>query len=266
MLIYGRVYLITNLINGKQYVGKTKQGIKTRFVKHCSDAKNNRGFCMPIIKAIQKHGKENFKIEEIDVAYNKNELKLLEGVYISWFNTLVPNGYNLTSVINGKYKVSEETKTKMKIAQNCPERLKLSSERGIKSRGKTRIDSKSKYCGVYIQNKKYLSGITFNQKNIYLGTYNIESDAAKAYDIAAIKYFGDSTVLNFPELREDYINNKIIVNKNNKQTYSKSGIKGIHFNKKINQWIVISFDKNLNKNKSKWFKKLEDAIKFKESL
>ena len=67
-------------------------------------------------------------------------------------------------------------------------------------------------------------------------------------------------------MRQDYINGKITINKNTHQTNSKSGIKNIRFHKKSNGWEFWWFDKNLNKNKSKWFKKLEDAIKFKECI
>lgn len=33
------IYCITNLINGKQYVGKTTQSVNKRFKEHCSDCK-----------------------------------------------------------------------------------------------------------------------------------------------------------------------------------------------------------------------------------
>jgi group I intron endonuclease len=126
---YGYIYLITNLINGKQYIGQTVQTIKERFYGHIS--KKN-----PVIsKAIKKHGRKNFKIEEIDVAYNQKELDLIEGVYISWFKTLAPNGYNITKIINGRGKHSEKTIEKIKTKSNTLERLKKSSEYGKKSRG-----------------------------------------------------------------------------------------------------------------------------------
>jgi len=265
MKIYGRIYKITNLINGKEYIGATKQKIKSRFNKHCYDAKNNYSLNMNIVSDIRKYGRKQFKIEEIDVAYSKKELKLIEGVYISWFKTLEPNGYNIIDIVNGKEKRSEKTKQKMKIAANKLERLMLLSNNGLKSRGKNR-GGQSKYCGVCISKNRYTAQISFNKNRIYLGTYNIELDAAKAYDIAAIKYFGNNTTLNFPELREKYLNNEIIVSKNNKQAYSKSGIEGICFNKKMNQWFVVWFDKRLNKNKSKYFKTLEESVQFKRSV
>lgn len=265
MKIYGRIYKITNLINNKSYIGKTIQTIKTRFSKHCSNAKTKKDFCILITKDIKKYGKENFVIEEIDVAYSKKELKLLEGVYISWFNTLIPNGYNTVNIVNGKNKLSEITIKKMRIEAKKPERLKLLSENGKKSRGKS-LGGISEYCGVIKHRNKYISSINLDHKRIHLGCYNLESDAAKAYDLKAIELFGCDCNLNFPELRQNYINGEVIIIKSSYQDKSKSGIKNIHFHKQSNGWEVVFFDKNLNKKMTRFFKDLKDAIKFKESL
>lgn len=258
--VYGYIYLITNLINGKQYIGQTVRTIKIRFGCHCSSKD-------PVIsKAIKKYGIENFITQELAIAYNQKELDFLEGLYMSWFETLTPNGYNIIKIINGKGRHSEETIEKMKIINNLPERLKQSSELGIKTRGKTRNKSSSKYVGVCVQNNRYLSQIRFNNKTFYLGRYKIESDAAKAYDLKAIELFGYDCILNFPELRSDYINNKIFIKKCSKHDNSKSGIKGVWFDKRYSKWFLEYFDKNLNKNKYKYFEILEDAIKFKENI
>ncbi len=61
--------------------------------------------------------------------------------------------------------------------------------------------SKQNYKGI----EKRKTGITWqtkicvNQQIIYIGTFNDEISAAKAYDKAAIKYFGQFAYLNFPE-------------------------------------------------------------------
>lgn len=239
--VYGYIYLITNSINGKQYVGQTVRTIKIRFGCHCSSKD-------PVIsKAIKKYGIKNFIIQELAIAYDQKELDFLEGLYMSWFETLTPNGYNIIKIINGKGRHSEETIEKMKIINNLPERLKQSSELGIKSRGKSRNKSSSKYVGVCVQNNRYLSQIVLNNKTFYLGMYKVESDAAKVYDIKALELFGHDCILNFPELRNDYINNKIIIRKKYESENCKSGIKGIWFDKQYNKWFLKYFDKNLKR-------------------
>ena len=52
------VYIITCLINGKQYVGYTSQGLKTRWMHHVIKAK--KGVEVSLYFGIRKHGAENF--------------------------------------------------------------------------------------------------------------------------------------------------------------------------------------------------------------
>ena len=62
----------------------------------------------------------------------------------------------------------------------------------------------SKYKGVYWnkRDKKWVAQIKLEGKQIYLGYFDSEIEAAKCYDINAIKYFGEFAKLNFP--RKEY--------------------------------------------------------------
>ena len=63
---------------------------------------------------------------------------------------------------------------------------------------KISIKNTSGYKGVYFdkKNNTYKSAIKFNKETIYLGYYIDPIDAARAYNTAAIKYFGEFANLN----------------------------------------------------------------------
>lgn len=106
------VYKITNTINGKVYVGQTRQKLNVRFRQHGYKTSN----CSLIYRAIVKHGTQAFKIEQIHTANSQSELDQKESYFINEFNSLSPNGYNLTSGGEGGYKRSKETRLKLSLA------------------------------------------------------------------------------------------------------------------------------------------------------
>lgn len=56
--------------------------------------------------------------------------------------------------------------------------------------------SSSKYLGVKKVRNSWAAGLTHNGKSIYLGCFNNETEAAKAYNRAAIVYHGEFANLN----------------------------------------------------------------------
>lgn len=79
--------------NNKKYIGQTCNSLSRRFGKNGNKYSNN-----PLIwKAILKYGWENVShivLEEGN--WTRKEINQKEQFYISKFNTLCPNGYNLT--------------------------------------------------------------------------------------------------------------------------------------------------------------------------
>ncbi len=67
---------------------------------------------------------------------------------------------------------------------------------------KIRKKGTSKYRGVSLERKtgKWRAKIYFNGKYMNLGSFEIEEDAARAYDAAAKIYHGEFASLNFPQV------------------------------------------------------------------
>ncbi len=86
------IYLLTNIINGKKYVGQTSRELSVRINEHFRDTQSE----LPIHKAIRKYGEHNFTVDTLAHCSSQDELDKVEGFYIKELGTMVPNGYNLT--------------------------------------------------------------------------------------------------------------------------------------------------------------------------
>lgn len=93
----GYIYLITNLINGKKYVGQTRTSVQERWYRHCCRANTEKA--IGIDGAIKKYGAENFSCETIKECPIE-ELDKWEIYYIKEYKTYQGDnadiGYNLT--------------------------------------------------------------------------------------------------------------------------------------------------------------------------
>lgn len=87
------IYIISNKLNGKEYVGQTKYDSDHRLKQHIRNALTGRSGAL--YSAFRKYGAENFVIREIDGANSQDELNYKEWFLVLKHNTLYPNGYNL---------------------------------------------------------------------------------------------------------------------------------------------------------------------------
>jgi group I intron endonuclease len=107
--VTGHIYKITNKLCSKIYIGQAVShrknhnkyrpfGYTGRFRDHISEALCNtkKKQCTYLNNAIRCHGKENFEVELLQRC-PRNELDTMEQYFIEKFNSLYPNGYNLTS-------------------------------------------------------------------------------------------------------------------------------------------------------------------------
>lgn len=104
----GYIYSIKNKISGKIYIGQTIQDIKKRWSAH----KKKDSDCVYLKRAFEKYGVKNFEFKIILICFDEDVFKY-EIDYIKKFNSIVPNGYNISSGGTSGFtgcKHSEETK------------------------------------------------------------------------------------------------------------------------------------------------------------
>jgi group I intron endonuclease len=129
---FGTVYCITNLVNGKKYIGQTILRVEDRWQEHKN---HSRIYDYPIYRAMRKYGVESFCLEIVDSAKTRDELDQKERSWIKSMQTLLPNGYNAIDGPPGKSTgVSEVTRKmlsdKMKerwLREDYREKMKVST-------------------------------------------------------------------------------------------------------------------------------------------
>lgn len=98
------IYVWINKINNKKYVGQSKN-IQQRKNRHIRESLNNDNK-LPLYVAIRKYGLDNFDFKVLEEC-TLEELDEKEITYIKSLNTLVPNGYNITTGgQHGTYRVT----------------------------------------------------------------------------------------------------------------------------------------------------------------
>jgi group I intron endonuclease len=113
---FGIVYMVTNKVNGKSYIGQTIKNLSIRKRNHITEAKRSNFY---FHQALIKYSKDNFKWEILEYCDSKEELDEMEFHYIKQYNTFRPGGYNLTYGGDGCVGliVSKESRQKMSKAR-----------------------------------------------------------------------------------------------------------------------------------------------------
>lgn len=107
--VYGIIYKITNLVNGKVYIGQTIQegGFDTRYYRsgegiervylfHKYKKDNKKTYNKHLLGSIQKYGFKNFEVDKVfDIAFSQEELDVKEKCWIKYYDSY-RNGYNKT--------------------------------------------------------------------------------------------------------------------------------------------------------------------------
>ena len=146
----GCIYIITNTINNKVYIGQTLGSPIVRINKHLS----GKSDCPYINNAAKKYGRENFIWEVVEKSNFKDVLNVLEKKYIDKYaSNQKEYGYNIECGAKSyhrsettKIKLSEQSKkqfsdpqqreiqreNKIKYFKNDENKIKISRAKGIK--------------------------------------------------------------------------------------------------------------------------------------
>lgn len=117
------IYLITNTITNKVYIGQSIQ-IERRWSEHKARAFNNNANCYdnPLYRSIRKYGVDAFVLSII-CECEPEQLNELEAYYITKFDCVSPKGYN----VQQPEQICATIYSK-RICQNCGKPISYATE------------------------------------------------------------------------------------------------------------------------------------------
>jgi group I intron endonuclease len=199
------VYITTNLVNGKQYVGDhTTTDINDTYL----------GSGKQLKYALKKYGQNNFKREILEYFNTKKEAFDAQEKYINEYNTLSPNGYNLSPRGGANCRGG--------LNENSIKQLKSSLSLSLK--GKPHSKEWNKHVSESLKGKKLseehrkkLSIAHKNKPSPFKGKHHSEEFKKKISEAGKGRHHSENTKLKFK--------NRIPWNKGKRYTLKKTSLK-----------------------------------------
>ena len=180
------IYKVTNLVNGKVYIGQTKHSLDVRKQRHLQQAR--KGTNTHFYQAIRKYGEDMFIWEIICSAKDKQTLNELETFFINKFDS-IKHGYNMVDGGDNNIMDIESVKTHHDEVMKSPEiqnkisttMKKLRAEKGFSNETRQKISLSLKGRKYTEERRKKCATRSLKVYCIYNG---------KRYDFSSIKDAG----------------------------------------------------------------------------
>jgi len=155
------IYMITNIINDKKYIGQSRNLWKRIREGHVGKLRTNVHYNIHLQNAWNKYGEENFKFEIIEECLNNNELKPREQYWMDYYKSYNKDvGYNIRGKADNSHGYSDSEELR-----------KLKSER-MKGKNnhmfnKTHTDEAKRIIALNTMKKVYQLDMDGNLLNIF---------------------------------------------------------------------------------------------------
>jgi group I intron endonuclease len=256
------IYKITNLKNGKTYIGQSKC-IGSRWWRgHITNLKRGKHDNPYLIRAWEKYGEENFSFEIVELIDDQEERDKKEEFYINKYKSYDKlNGYNISMSAKGTRGVKHTDEAKNKIREtHIGENSYLSTltEKEvieIKTHIKNKTMSVKKLSEIYNVKRSVISNIKNGHNWTHITIDGFVSDNT-IYRNATLT---DEQVVEVKNLLKNEFTHMFIAEKFN---VSESYISGIHRGSIRKEVYVEGFEtsknvhKKLNENQVREIKKL----------
>lgn len=134
------VYMYTNRIDGKRYIGKSKN-IEFRKDKHIRNARNGRPSYF--YNAIRKYGIDSFDFVVLEECQEK-DLDKRERYFIQLYGSMMPNGYNMTPGGDGHNVFETKSEEEIKVIKERMSRAHTGKKHTDEERLKISLSQKGK--------------------------------------------------------------------------------------------------------------------------
>jgi hypothetical protein len=177
------VYAIRNRLNGKRYTGSTKRSFAHRRYSHLYELRRGEHHSPALQAAFNKYSEAAFEFVILEVVENPTRERVLaaEQRHIDQ-----QSEYNVTRIAGAIEGERVAAWMRAGAGWGTGSRFKGVSRQGKSGRGQ------------YDRNLPWEARIQLDGKQVRLGYFGDEVEAALAYDAAVEKYFGAGAFTNFP--------------------------------------------------------------------